>query len=438
MTKKSNAKDDEAKKRKSGDLLKNVDKLLKTDDYRGALDLIEQALEIDPGNFYARAYKDRIMAQLEHLDESIGEGYPKDQADNELKQKIHAEQHRAEEEQKRQDADHQRGETELRRRAQEVESRRLQEEDTRRQFEEERRKRETESKKKLEEERKRLEAETKKRVEAERMRLLEESRKREELGRLKAEEETRRRAEEEERKRKEEVEEQERRRMEEERRQREMEERRRADEEAKRRLEEELRKRLEAERIRKREEQMIAAAREEGRQQAVQQKIVEFLNNAKEKIAQQNAESASFEVQKILLLDPDHSDAIELEQMIQSQEQNSADGRLGELGVIPRSFFTDLFKNGAKIAWKDGTPTEELQTLLSELNSFLSITQEENRSATALAKTEVYSEAMYAAWQDGTLSPLEVKHLEMLRNELPITADDHLAIELSVRKKLGY
>jgi hypothetical protein len=439
LSKKDSTKDEEVKKRQASDLLKNADKLLKSEDYRGALREIEQALDIDPGNFYARAYKDRIITQLEHLGETFDDDDDANKKTGEqLKQKIHADQHRAKEEHKRQEAEHQRADTELRRRAQEVEMRRLQEEDGRRQFDEERRKQETETKKKLGDERKRLEDETRRRIEEERQRLQEEIKKKEELARLKAEEEARRKAEENERKRREEIEEQERRRIEEERRQREMEERRRTEEEAKRRLEDELRRRLEVERIRKREEQMILAAREEGRQEAVQQKIIEYLTSAKEKVTQQNIDAALFEIQKIFLLDPENSEAAQLEQIVQNQKQVQDTNRLAEMNSMPCSINTELFRKGAKIAWKDGIPTEDLQTLISELASALSITQDEKREITEQAKTEVYTDAMLAAWEDGTLSPVEVKHLEMLRNELPISAEDHLNIEQQIRKKLGY
>ncbi|MBA4312413.1 MAG: hypothetical protein C0417_07265 [Chlorobiaceae bacterium] len=438
LSKKDNTKDESAKKRQASDLLKNADKLLKSEDYRGALQEIDKALELDPGNFYARAYKDRIFTQLEHLGESFEDDDTQKKTGGQLKQKIHADRHRADEEHKRQEADHQRADTELRRRGQEVETRRLEEEDVRRQFDEERRKHEAETKKKLGDERKRLEEETRKRIEEERQRLQEEIKKKEELSRLKAEEEAQRRAEEEKRKRREEIEEQERRRVEEDRRQREMEDRRRAEEQAKRRLEEELRKRLEVERIRKREEQMILAAREEGRQEAVQQKIIEYLTCTKDMIAQQNNDAALFEIQKIFLLDPENSEATQLEQIVQSQKQVQDTNRLSEMSSLPHSINTELFRDGVKIAWKDGIPTEELQTLISELASALSITPDEKRAITEQAKTDVYTDAMFAAWQDGALSPVEVKHLEMLRQELPITAEDHLTIEQQVRKKLGY
>ncbi|MBI5022189.1 MAG: hypothetical protein HZB59_12200 [Ignavibacteriales bacterium] len=438
MSKKDNTKNEGAKKQLASDLLKNADKLLKSQDYRGALQEIEQALEIDPGNFYARAYKDRIITQLEHLGESFDEEETKKKTGGQLKQKIHADKQRLEEEQRRQETEQQIADAELRRRAQEVEMRRLQEEDAHRQSDEERRKRENETKKKLGDERKRLEEETRKRIEEERQRLQEEIKKKEELARLKAEEEIRRRAEEEERKRREEIEEQERRRVEEERRQRELEERRRAEEEAKRRIEEELRKRLETERIRKREEQMILAAREEGRMEAVQQKIVEYLTSAKDKVALQNTEAALFEIQKIFLLDPENAEAAQLEQLVQDLKQADDSKRLTEMSSLPHSININLFKKGVMIAWKDGIPTEELHTLIYELASALSISQDDIRTITEEAKTEVYTDAMLAAWQDGTLSPVEVKHLEMLRNELPISADDHLMIEQQIRKKLGY
>jgi len=47
-------------------LLKNADKSFKAGDLTAALKEVENALQIDPGNFYARAYKDRILSAQQH------------------------------------------------------------------------------------------------------------------------------------------------------------------------------------------------------------------------------------------------------------------------------------------------------------------------------------------------------------------------------------
>lgn len=51
---------DASRKKLVGEILKNADKLLKAGDYEQALSEVEKSLELEPGNFYAQAYKERI------------------------------------------------------------------------------------------------------------------------------------------------------------------------------------------------------------------------------------------------------------------------------------------------------------------------------------------------------------------------------------------
>jgi NAD(P)-dependent dehydrogenase (short-subunit alcohol dehydrogenase family) len=45
-----------------GEYLRNADRLLKSGEYESTLTEVEKSLELEPGNFYAQAYKDRINA----------------------------------------------------------------------------------------------------------------------------------------------------------------------------------------------------------------------------------------------------------------------------------------------------------------------------------------------------------------------------------------
>ena len=56
---------DSARKKLVGEHLRNADKLLKTGDYDEALAEVEEGLTLEPGNFYAQAYKERIGALRE-------------------------------------------------------------------------------------------------------------------------------------------------------------------------------------------------------------------------------------------------------------------------------------------------------------------------------------------------------------------------------------
>jgi hypothetical protein len=53
---------DSARKKLVGEYLRNADKFLKNGEYEQALAEVERSLELEPGNFYAQAYKERITA----------------------------------------------------------------------------------------------------------------------------------------------------------------------------------------------------------------------------------------------------------------------------------------------------------------------------------------------------------------------------------------
>src|ERR1051326_9287318 len=58
--------EDNARKKQASVFLKNADKFLKSGEFALALEEIDKTLEIDPKNFYARAYKDRLASMQKH------------------------------------------------------------------------------------------------------------------------------------------------------------------------------------------------------------------------------------------------------------------------------------------------------------------------------------------------------------------------------------
>ncbi|MBI3194964.1 MAG: hypothetical protein HYZ34_10955 [Ignavibacteriae bacterium] len=55
---------DGERKKQASELIKNADKLLKSGDAASALEAVEKALQLDPGNLYAQAYRQRINSVL--------------------------------------------------------------------------------------------------------------------------------------------------------------------------------------------------------------------------------------------------------------------------------------------------------------------------------------------------------------------------------------
>jgi hypothetical protein len=63
---------DAVRKKLVGEYLRNADRLLKNGDYDQALTEVEKSLELEPGNFYAQAYKERINGLRERHSRTAG------------------------------------------------------------------------------------------------------------------------------------------------------------------------------------------------------------------------------------------------------------------------------------------------------------------------------------------------------------------------------
>jgi len=406
VTKKEPKEEDVARKKQASGLLKSADKLFKAGDLPGALLEIENALSIDPGNFYARAYKERIQTALqqpnaqEHSLNKTANDPPEEKSpeerqkysedESELQKKLKADRQRIEEEKNRKDMENKRAEQELHRRALEAEISRT------REAEELARKRvEEQSRMQTEEQRKQLEAE---------------ARKKEEERRRAAEEETKRI---------------------------EAEARRKAEEIARQKLEEELRKRQEDEKVRKQEEEVIRAAQEEGRREAQKQKIQEYLKRVRQFAANKDYDSATLDLLKILLFSPENTEAVEIQKTIQSEKQTAREKELEEVKNVPRQFFLDTYKEALKSAWSDGVLSETEKSLLENMRGSLQISADEHSILEPESKREAYISVLRDAYQGGPLPNEEVNQLEKLRSELDISADEGVIAEQKVRAEIG-
>ena len=66
IPKKESKEDENQRKKQASELLKNADRFYKLGDLTEALKEVDQTLAIDPSNFYARAYKERILYAQQH------------------------------------------------------------------------------------------------------------------------------------------------------------------------------------------------------------------------------------------------------------------------------------------------------------------------------------------------------------------------------------
>ena len=165
MSKKETIEQENARKKQASEFLKNADRYYKAADIPSALSEVEKTLAIDPGNFYARAYKERLLHAQQHPEQAVREEKKAEKAParsteqsrreeetklreaeeerlehDEFRQKLLAQQKKIEDGNNRTVEEHKQQEQELRRRAVELEIRHKREEEGRIKSEDARRK----------------------------------------------------------------------------------------------------------------------------------------------------------------------------------------------------------------------------------------------------------------------------------------------------------
>ncbi len=97
----------------------------------------------------------------------------------------------------------------------------------------------------------------------------------------------------------------------------------------------------------------------------------------------------------------------------------------------------DLFRKLFGIALKSGTISEESRAMIEMLRDALPISAEEYAKQEKEAKGAAYFAHLMEAWKDGNVTPEEAESLDQLRKTLNISAEDHLRMESELRKQLA-
>ncbi|GEM_PF-2854717 len=299
-------------------------------------------------------------------------------------------------------------EQEQRRQKEEEERLRKALEEQRRKIEEEARRQAEEAAKKLEEDRRRIEAESQRKAEEIAKKLDEEKKRIEAEARIQAEQAAKLLAE----------------------------EKRRIEEEARKQAEEELKKRLEEEQLRKQEEEELKALEEEAKREARSQKIQEYLERARKNLVERQFDQALAELMRIYVINPDHTDARQLEQLIRKEQKELWKQELADQKTIPRNQVVESYQRALKEAWSAGALSPAEQSLLENLRQTLQISDTEHTELEAQAKSDAYADAVRSALAEQPGGDQIEHHLAALRQEMGISEELHASIEKKIREEL--
>lgn len=401
-----------SKKKQAGEYLKNADKLLKQGEFDAALEEVERCLEIDQGNFYAHAYKERIISLRAKSQQQpaapakppapVPAAAPGQAAPA---QPAHPAPPPA--------AAQPNAEKQPPRHAPEKVSEHhtpLTQEEARKKFLDEKRRTEEEIRKQSEEARRRAEEELRRRAQE-----LEAMHNTESLERKKHLEEEKRRRESE----------QKRRPADEDRAKLEAETRRKAEEFARRKIGEEMESRSAEQQRGKEETEALRAAEADAKARAKEQKLHDYLIEAKDHITKQRFAEAVIPLLKITTLEAGHAEAQQMLKGIRDIQEQSWGQKLKDAESVPRDTSLALYRKALVVAWQEGTPEGTTAAILSQLRERMHITDAEVAAIEPQAKADAYAFALRQAAAGGGDDAL----LARLRKELGISDEQHASAE---------
>ena len=173
------------------------------------------------------------------------------------------------------------------------------------------------------------------------------------------------------------------------------------------------------------EELAIAAATEEGKQQAFREVVSRCLNAASVAAQNGNHEEALSQVFGIYAFDPSNSEAKAIESRIVRDREVAFQAELEQARQVPREQFMELYARLLKRAWTDGALSTVEMSLLDNVRGSFRITNQEHQQLEKKIQREIYAEWMIRHREHA--DPDVEQTLQRLRRDFNIGDDEHAA-----------
>lgn len=200
--------------------------------------------------------------------------------------------------------------------------------------------------------------------------------------------------------------------------------RRKEEEAARKKLEDEIHERTAGQKKASEEADALRGAEAEGKARAKEQKLHDYLIEAKDLVAKKNFAEAVIPLLKITVLEKSHAEAHQMLGGIREIQEQSWQQRLKDAEVLPRDATLAVYSNALVIAWKAGTPEAPIAEILDALRSKLQITDAERASLEPQAKQKAYAAALSESKASGSAGADTEAMFARLRKELGITEDE--------------
>ncbi|HLX13216.1 MAG TPA: adenylate/guanylate cyclase domain-containing protein [Bacteroidota bacterium] len=180
---------------------------------------------------------------------------------------------------------------------------------------------------------------------------------------------------------------------------------------------------------RKIEEKTLEEAREEGIRKARVDFLQKSIDKATELLSSESTDAALAELMKVYALDPDNADAKALEESIRAERKKAFEQEIQQASAPPREIYLGIYRNILKRIWIDGALSPMERSLIETIRASFRISDSEHESVEHDVQKEVYAEIAKSTIKNGEKTQEQEENLARLRSELSITLEEQLQIE---------
>jgi class 3 adenylate cyclase len=186
---------------------------------------------------------------------------------------------------------------------------------------------------------------------------------------------------------------------------------------------------------RKAEEKAVEQAKSEGRASAFNEVVKKFLSRAGSAFAQNNFDESLANVFCVLAIDANNAEANAILEKIQGGRSKEFALQMDEARAIPRQTFIEMYCRLLKRSWNDGSLSSVELTLLDNVRNSFQIGSDEHRTYERAAQREVYTEFLAKFLRISQPTPDAIERLATMREELNISEEEHQALEEKLKRE---
>jgi class 3 adenylate cyclase len=171
---------------------------------------------------------------------------------------------------------------------------------------------------------------------------------------------------------------------------------------------------------RKIEEKALETAREEGIQRARKELLEQHFAKIRELRKSGLSDELPAEIIAVLVLDPDNAEARKIQEEVKAERLRAIAKEVEQASIPARETFIEIYRSVLKRAWADGTLTAMKQSLIEKIRGSFQISDADHKTYEREAQLAVYAEAV----KNGNDSPEYKEYLKRLRSDMKIPEEE--------------